>query len=70
MKLDMNWNDYLPLRRLKAQMGIQLDPLQGPGWGDTPPPSDMSLAPTIAVDERAVGNTREPGPEHASPGAK
>jgi hypothetical protein len=30
MKLDMNCDDYLPLRQLKAQMGIQLEPLQGP----------------------------------------
>jgi hypothetical protein len=61
MKLDMNWDDYLPLRRLKEQMGIPLEPLQGPGWGDPPPEPDSPLKPAI-VEQDA-------GPDPADPAA-
>jgi hypothetical protein len=70
MKLDMDWVDYLPLRRLKAQMGIPLEPLQGSGWGDPPPETEVGVTHANAAEAPPAGIAPDTAPDRADPAAE
>jgi len=70
VKLDMDWDDYLPFRRLKAQMGIPLEPLQGRGWGDPPPETEVGVTQANTAGALPAGIAPDAAPGQADPAAE